>query len=82
MKKLSKKILDTQKQMQESREEDSIRLRKKAQELIESAEKDKKIIIATKNELQKQINAHEVRLLKTEGAIQILKILLEDKKDA
>jgi len=82
MKKLSKKIVDTQKQMQESRIEDSIRLRKKAEEMIVAAEDDKKIILATRATLYKQINDLNERLLKTDGAIQILKILLEDKKDA
>jgi hypothetical protein len=77
MKKLSKKIQDTQKEMQDSRIEDSVLLRKKAEELIHKANDDVKFILKTKEDLLNQINALTVRLNKTEGALQILKILLE-----
>lgn len=79
MKKLSKKIVDTQKEMQESRNEDSIRLRKKAEDLIKSANEDIKLLVKSKEELSNNLLDINTRLIKTNGALAILKVLLEDK---
>jgi hypothetical protein len=75
-KKLQEKTL---KEMKESRNEDSIRLRKEAEELIEQCNNDVLIINETRKKLQDQINALNVKAIKTEGALHILKILLESK---
>ena len=79
MKKFSKKTEDTQKEMQESRIEDSIRLRKKAEELIKTAKEDVIFLLKSKEELTNSLNNINTRLIKTNGALSILKILLEDK---
>lgn len=79
MRKLSKKIENTQKEMQESRVEDSIRLRKKAEELIISANEDVQLLLKSKEDLSNSLIDVNTRLIKTNGALSILKILLEDK---
>jgi len=79
MKKLSKKIEDTQKEMQEARVEDSIRLRKKAEELITAANEDVKLLLKSKEDLTNTLLDVNTRLIKTNGALSILKILLDDK---
>ena len=81
MKKLSKKIEDTQKEMQEARVEDSIRLRKKAEELIASANEDVKLLLKSKEDLTNNLLDVNTRLIKTNGALSILKILLDDKSN-
>ena len=78
MKKVTKKIKQTQIRMQETRQEDTVRLRKKAEELIVHANEDVKFIIETKKKLLEEIKALDVRLMKTNGALSILKILLEN----
>ena len=80
MKKISKKIEDTQKEMRESRVEDSIRLRKKAEQLIQSANEDVRLLIKSKEDLLNNLNDINTRLIKTNGALSILKILLESKQ--
>lgn len=79
MKKLSKKMEDTQKEMNVSRIEDSVRLRKKAEELIVSANEDIKFLMKSKEELSEKLLDINMRLIKTNGALSILKVLLEDK---
>lgn len=79
MKKLSKKMEDTQKEMKVSRIEDSVRLRKKAEELIASANEDIKFLMKSKEELSEKLLDINMRLIKTNGALSILKVLLEDK---
>ena len=81
MKKLSKKIEDTQKEMQEARVEDSIRLRKKAEELITAANEDVKLLLKSKEDLTNTLLDVNTRLIKTNGALSILKILLDDKSN-
>lgn len=78
MKKLSKKTEKTQKEMIESRIEDSVRLRKKAEDLITNVNEDIKILLKTKDELSNRLLDINTRLIKTNGALSILKILLED----
>jgi hypothetical protein len=70
---------DTQKEMQEARVEDSIRLRKKAEELVAAANEDVKLILKSKEDLTNNLLDINTRLIKTNGALSILKILLEDK---
>jgi len=72
---------DTQKEMQEARVEDSIRLRKKAEELIASANEDVKLLLKSKEDLTNNLLDINTRLIKTNGALSILKILLEDKSN-
>ena len=72
---------DTQKEMQEARVEDSIRLRKKAEELITSANEDIKLLVKSKEDLSNNLLDVNTRLIKTNGALSILKILLEDKSN-
>jgi len=77
-KKVDKKTVDN---MNEVRIEDTIRLRKKAEELINLALEDKKKLSETYKTRKEQIAVLETQLLKNQGALDILKILLEDKKD-
>lgn len=70
---------DTQKEMKASRVEDSVRLRKKAEELIASANEDIKFLMKSKEELSEKLLDINTRLIKTNGALSILKVLLEDK---
>lgn len=72
---------DTQKEMQEARVEDSIRLRKKAEELITAANEDVKLLLKSKEDLTNNLLDINTRLIKTNGALSILKILLEDKSN-
>lgn len=79
MKNISKKIKDTQNSMLETRKDDSVRLRKKAEELISQANIDVKFLLETKEKLIKELDNINLKLIKTNGALHILKILLEDK---
>jgi len=72
---------DTQKEMQEARVEDSIRLRKKAEELVAAANEDVKLLLKSKEDLTNNLLDINTRLIKTNGALSILKILLEDKSN-
>ena len=77
-KNIDKKTVDN---MNEVRIEDTIRLRKKAEELINLSLEDKKKLSETYKTRKEQIAVLETQLLKNQGALDILKILLEDKKD-
>ena len=80
-KKISKQIKDTQKVMVETRIEDTLRLRKNAEELSKSLQEDKKFLIETKVKLINSLNDITNQLMKNEGAMLILQKLLEDKND-
>lgn len=53
--------------------------KKKLEELLKSAEKDKKFLLDTRNKLTDEINKIAFQLAKNDGAILILKKILEDK---
>ena len=82
-KKVTKKTIDkkTVDNMNEVRIEDTIRLRKKAEELVKLTFDDKKKLSETYKTRKEQIAVLETQLLKNQGALDILKILLEETKD-
>lgn len=84
MKKTTKKkkvVKATKDNMKKVRAEDTIRLRKKAEELVSLTLEDKKTLKETYKTRKDQISVLEVQLLKNQGALDILKILLEETKD-
>jgi hypothetical protein len=79
VKKISKEMKKTQDIMQEIRTEDTIRLRKRIEELIDLANIDRKKIFETKKLREEQLNELEIQLIKNQSALEILKILTETK---
>jgi len=75
-KRISKKQEETLKDMQETRNEDSVRLRKKAEEFIVQVKEDRKKLIETKKLREEQLQTLNIQLLKNIGALDILNILL------
>ena len=77
--KVGKKSLSkvTKDNMNKARIEDTIRLRKKAEELVSLAFEDKKTLAETYKLRKEQIATLEIQLLKNQGALDILTILLE-----
>jgi len=74
--KISEKQASTLKDMKKTREEDSIRLRKKVEQLIQQAEQDRKNILEIRKTREEQLQTLNIQLLKNKGAIEILQILL------
>jgi len=78
--KLSKKSKKTSSDMKKVRAEDTIRLRKKAEELVSLTFEDKKKLSETYKLRKEQLSVLETQLLKNQGALDILIILLDIKK--
>ena len=76
--KLSKKSKKTSSDMKKVRVEDTIRLRKKAEELVSLTFEDKKKLVETYKLRKEQLAVLETQLLKNQGALDILTILLEE----
>jgi len=77
-KSLNKKQKKTSKEMLKIRKEDTVRLRKKSEELIKSINEDRAKLVDIYKKRQEQIRTLETQLLKNQGALDILKLLLED----
>lgn len=76
-KKLQKK---TKAAMAKVREEDTIRMRKKVEELFKHSQEDQIIILKTIKQVKNQLNNLREQEIKNSGALAILQILLKDEK--
>jgi len=81
-KKISRTDLKKQTQidMAKNRKRDTANLRKKTLRLIETINTDLTIINKTMNKLNEQIFSLEAKKIKSEGALTVLNLLLEDSK--